>query len=142
MKRFAHSIALTIFVLLSTAYSCHSQEGPSRPTVTLTFTQSTTTGITANCWYRSTTSTPTLPGTCSTAPVTTFTDSTPAAGTTYTYWVTAQVGATESAYSTPLSVPVPANPGAPTNLNAPTVTKNEGPQPSNVTASVLWVPRP
>lgn len=50
-------------------------------TVTLNFTQSTSTALTKNCWYRSTASASAyvLPGTCSTVPVTTFIDNTLAA---------------------------------------------------------------
>jgi hypothetical protein len=143
MKRAAQSFALSLFVMFTAAYSC-GQNGPTQPSVTISYTQSTTPGITANCLYRSTTSTPVLPGTCSSNAATTLTDSTPTAGTTYNYWVTAQVGATESAYAGPVSVPVPSNPNAPTNPGVKQVTKNDmpGDAPSDIVAKVTWTKRP
>jgi chitinase len=124
-----------VFALM---YSCHAQNGPSQPSVVLTWTQSTTAGVTKNCVYRGTASgTYVLPGTC--IPVaTTYTDTTPTAGTTYYYAVTAQVSGVESAYSTPVQVAVPANPAAPTGLAAPTVAKNEEGNGIVVQAKVEW----
>jgi len=121
----------------------------------LTWTQSSTPGVTGNCIYRGTVSgTYSLPGTCI-KPGTTYTDSTPVAGTTYYYAVTAQVGGAESAYSIPAQVVVPANPNAPTGLTAPTVTKNYEPCyiehngwrvlmncATDLQATVLWKVRP
>ena len=127
-------------------YSCHSQTGPTQPSVALSWTQSTSAGVTAHCVYRGAVSgTYTIPALfCSTAPITTYTDSTAAAATTYWYAVTAKVGSAESAYSSPLQVIVPANPNAPTGLASPTVTENKAPAPStligagNLQAKVIW----
>jgi hypothetical protein len=106
-------------------YSCHSQTGPTQPSVALSWTQSTSTGVTANCVYRG-------------AASGTYTIPAAAAATTYWYAVTAKVGSAESAYSTPLEVIVPANPNAPTGLTAPTVTKNEQPDKTDLQAKVIW----
>jgi hypothetical protein len=122
MRRF-----LLVYSLFAMLYSCHAQNGPTQPNVILTWTQSTSSGVTANCVYRCTgaSCTPAPPALfCSTAPIVTYTDSTVAASSTDVYAVTAKVGATESAYSGTASVAVPANPNAPTGLAAPTVTEN------------------
>jgi hypothetical protein len=125
MKRFLQSFTLAVFTMFSMGLTCHAQQGPTQPTVVLTWTQSTTAGITGNCVYRGTVSgTYSLPGICF-KPGTTYTDTTPTPGTTYYYAVTAQAGAAESAYSVPAQVAVPANPNAPTGLTAPTVTWNK-----------------
>jgi len=133
MKRALQSFALAVFTVLTMGPACPAQNGPTMPSVVLTWTQSSSTGVTKNCIYRGT-----VAGTYGTAisciPVgTTYTDSGPVAGTTYFYAVTAQVGSAESAYSLPAQVVVPANPNAPTNLNAPTVTKNELPKDGTTT---------
>jgi hypothetical protein len=122
MKRTIQSFLLGIFVMFTASFSC-GQNGPTNPSVTLNWTQSTTPGITKNCIYRGTVSgTYSLPGTCIPAG-TTFTDTTVVAGNSYFFAVTAQVGATESAYSAPAEAIVPANPNAPTGLQTPVVTK-------------------
>ena len=140
MKRIFQSIAITMFTLFATSFSC-GQTGPTQPQVTLSWTQSSTPGITKNCIYRGTVSgTYQLPGTCI-APNTTYTDTTPVAGTTYFYAVTAQVGATESQYSVPAQAIVPLNPNAPTNLTPATITKNDLPGAIEVQAKVEWIKR-
>jgi hypothetical protein len=140
MRKFLQSVLLGMVVMLATSYSCHAQQGPTQPSVSLSWTQSTSTGVTANCVYRGSASgSYTLPALfCSTAPITTYTDSTATASTTYWYAVTAKVGASESAYSVPLQVIVPANPNAPTGLTAPTVTKNEQKDSFDLQAKVEW----
>jgi hypothetical protein len=105
-------------ILCCSAYSC-GQNGPTPPSVTLNWTQSTGPGtITANCVYRgSVVGTYTLPAIfCSTAPVTTYTDLTVTRGTTYHYAVTAKAGATEGGYSNDATAAIPVAP-APPNLN-------------------------
>jgi hypothetical protein len=135
MKQILQSIALGLFVMATTSFSC-GQQGPTQPEVVLTWTQSTTPGITKNCVYRGAVSgTYTLPGVCIPAGVT-YTDTTPSAGTTYFYAVTAQVGTTESAYSIPVQVVVPASPNAPTGVTAPTVTGKLSTNPSDIVAKV------
>lgn len=145
MKRWFQSFALAVITMFSMGLTCHAQQGPTQPTVVLAWTQSGTPGITKNCIYRGTVSgTYSLPGTCIPAG-TTYTDTSPTPGTTYFYAVTAQVGTTESAYSTPVQAVVPANPSAPTGLTAPTVTgenKEPGDKPAEVVARVEWVKRP
>lgn len=135
------SLMLAVFVMMTTAYSCHAQNGPSQPAVTLTWTQSTAAGVTANCIYRcigaSCTPAPTALF-CSTAPITTYTDSTVAANSTDGYAVTAKVGTTESGYSNIVVAVVPANPPAPSSLQAPTVTRNETPAGLDLWAQVEW----
>lgn len=95
-------------LLFTLMYSCHAQNGPTQPSVQLSWTQSATPGVTANCVYRGTaTKVYTMPALfCSTAPVTTFTDNTVVRGTTYFYAVTAQVGKIESQFSNEATAPV------------------------------------
>jgi hypothetical protein len=108
-------IVLAASVLLS-GFSC-GQNGPTTHSTTLNFTQSTSTGITANCWYKGTAAgVCSLPGTCSTVPVTTFTDTNVVEGQTVHYAVTAKAGNSEIAYSNDVSATTPANPRTPTGL--------------------------
>ena len=140
MKRISQSVLLAIFVAFTTSWSC-AQNGPTQPTVNLTWTQSTSTGVTGNCVYRCTgaTCTPAPPAVfCSTAPIVTWLDATVAPSTGYVYAVTAKVGATESGYSNTAPVTVPANPNAPSGLQAPTVTKNENEKGLDLQAKVEW----
>jgi len=134
MNRVLQSFILLVFVALSSAYTC-GQNGPSQPSVALTWIQSTSSGVTANCVYRSTGSgsTPAPPAIyCSTAAITTWTDSTVSASTTYVYAVTAKVGSTESAYSTTATAAIPAAPAAPTDLTTPTIIAG------NLGARIVW----
>lgn len=133
-----------IIVLMSLvfccAYSCHAQNGPTQPNVALTWTQSTTTGVTKNCVYRGTSNagsyvTPAL--FCSTVPIVSYTDSTVTASTTYHYAVTASVGTTESAFSNDVTAVVPASPNAPT-LNTPTETGKLNKNSATLVARVIW----
>jgi fibronectin type 3 domain-containing protein len=78
--------------------------------VTLTWTASTTSGVTGYNVYRSnTTGEPytKLTSTALGATTATYTDSSVIAGTTYYYAATALVGSTESGYSTQASATVP-----------------------------------
>jgi hypothetical protein len=117
-------LSITCFVLFCCAYSC-GQNGPTPPSVVLTWTQSTGPGtITANCVYRGATAgNYTLPALfCSTTPITTYTDTTVTRGTTYNYAVTAKVGATEGGYSNNAAAAVPLAPAPPVlnvNVQAP-----------------------
>jgi hypothetical protein len=127
MKRILQSLCLAAFVCFSTSWSC-AQNGPTQPTVQLTWVQSTTSGVTSNHVYRciqtgTTACVPAPPAIFgSTAPITSYTDSTVAPSTTYVYAVTASINATESQYSSSVTAAIPASPNAPTNLTAPTVT--------------------
>ena len=145
MKRFAQSFVLAVFTMFSLGLTCNAQNGPTQLQVVLNWTQSTTVGVTANCVYRSTGtgSVPAPPAIfCSTAPITTYTDSSVAANTTDVYAVTAKVGQTESGYSNTATAVVPANPNAPSGLQAPTVTENRqnglGMQANTLQAKVEW----
>jgi hypothetical protein len=141
MKRTLHSAVLTLAVIFSAAYSCHSQNGPTLPTAVLTWTNPANPGLTANCVYRSTGagSVPAPPAIfCSKTPVLTYTDTTVAGATTYNYAVTAQIGTAEGAYSNVEPAVVPAQPGAPVQ-NAPTVTKNEESKGPNLETKVVWL---
>lgn len=122
MKRLLQATLLAVFVIATNAFTC-AQNGPTQPQVNLTWTQSTTPGITGNCVYRgSTAGVYTLPAIfCSTAAITTYTDNSVQASTTYHYAVTAQKGSTESQYSNDATAVVPALPNPPT-LNNPTET--------------------
>lgn len=113
MKR---SLPLFASIFLFSAITAHAQ---SSHTVLLNWTQSTSTGVTVNKVYRSTTSG--AQGAAiftSTAPLTTYTDAGPLTnGTTYYYCVTALVGGNnESACSNQVSAIIPAPPAAPTAL--------------------------
>jgi len=116
---------LPLFLLFNVYLHC--QNGPSKPSVALSWTQSTTPGVTINNVYRCTQSgttacTPAPPSIfTSTAPITSYTDNSVNASTNYYYAVTATVGSTESAYSNVVEAAIPASPNAPV-LNAPTTT--------------------
>ena len=106
------------------AFHAVTASAQSSHTVTLSWTQSTSSGITANKVYRSTTSG--SQGTAiftSTIPVTTYTDNGPLTnGTSYYYCVTALAGATnESPCSAQATAAIPITLVAPTAL---TVTIN------------------
>ena len=112
MKRALSYLASMIVV---SAIAAHAQ---STHTVTLAWTQSTSSGVTANNVYRST-----ISGTqgtviyTSTSPVTAYTDPGPLAnGTTYYYCITALVGSSESVCSSQTSAVIPNPPPAPTGL--------------------------
>jgi hypothetical protein len=76
--------------------------------VTLTWTASTTSGVTAYNIYRSqTTGGPYTKLTATAVATTTYTDSSVIAGTTYYYVATALVGSAESGYSIQASATVP-----------------------------------
>lgn len=151
MKRIFGSICLAVFVCLCTSFSCHAQNGPTQPTVQLTWVQSTTTGVTSNHVYRctqtgSTACVPAPPAVFgSTAPIASYTDSTVAPSTVYVYAVTASINTTESQYSTPVTAAIPASPNAPTGLAAPTVTgalalpKEKRGSADGLVARVVWV---
>lgn len=140
MRRVFQSFALGIFVMFATSFSC-GQNGPTVPQANLSWTQSVTPGITANCVYRCTGAS-CVPGPpaifCSTAPITSYVDTTVAASATYNYAITAQVGKAESGYSNVEPAIIPANPSAPVQ-NSPTVAKNEpSDKPGNLEAKVIW----
>lgn len=117
------------FLLLACLYSCHAQNGPTSPSVTLSWVQSTgnTNPIAKNCIYRgSAIGTYSLPALfCSTAPITTFKDTTVTRGSTFHYAVTAQdtLGA-ESAFSLDVAATPPII-NAPTGLATGLVTMLE-----------------
>lgn len=112
MKKLLLAIACFVMAgLPAAAQSSHS--------VTLSWTQSTSTGVTTNNVYRATTSGgPYAVIYSSAAPATTYTDNSVASGSTYYYVVTALVGSEESAYSNQVTAVIPANPNPPTGLNA------------------------
>lgn len=142
MKRFFQSFALAVFVMFSASFSC-AQNGPTLPSVQLSWAQSTATGVTANCVYRGTASkTYTIPALfCSTAPIVSYTDLTVARGTTYYYAVTAQVNKAESGYSNEAVAPVPSLPpptgngSQETKLKLPPIKDGD---PGHLVADVMW----
>lgn len=90
---------------------------PGAHQVLLNWTQSTGTGITGNNVYRGTTSGGETLLYSSTAPITTYTDTSVTNGSTYYYKVTAVSAGGESGFSNevgPLNIPTP--PPAPTGL--------------------------
>ncbi len=139
MKSLIRTLVATLALTCLTAYSC-GQNGPTTPSVALTWTQSTSTGVTANCIYRGTVAgTYTLPALyCSTAPITSYTDTTVVRGSAYHYAVTAQVGTEESAYSNDAAAAVPAI--NPPTLGTPKETKLTEPGDKGLflTAKVIY----
>lgn len=111
---------LFLGVFLALSLSSFAQSGHS---ATLNWTQSTTPGVTSNKVYSSLVSStgPYSALFTSTSPITTYTDTSQAGGSTVYYVVTALVGQQESAYSTSVTVNFPANPFAPTGLSATNV---------------------
>jgi fibronectin type 3 domain-containing protein len=98
--------------LLAVAFSCNAQNGPTQPSVALSWTQSvgSTNPIAKNCVYRGTaTGVYAKPAMfCSAAPSTAYTDTTVVRGTQYFYAVTAQDNkGAESDYSSELAVTSP-----------------------------------
>lgn len=86
--------------------------------VSLSWTQSTSTGVTANKVYRCAgvgCTNYSLLFTSST-PITTYTDNSVAGGITYDYVVSAMVSTSESPNSNQASTTIPSNPNAPTSL--------------------------
>jgi hypothetical protein len=133
-------ISLLFLTLFTCAYSC-GQNGPTQPSVVLTWTQSATSGVTANCVYRSTGSgtTPAPPAIyCSTAAITTYTDTSVAASTNYVYAVTAKVGATEGGYSNTASAAIPAAPAAPSSLTTSDIVAQNKKPSGTLQAKVAW----
>lgn len=107
-------LPFSIFLL---AFACQGQNGPTvvtPPSVTLTWVQSGTPGVTKNCVYRgAVVGVYGMPAVfCSAGPVVSWVDSGVARGMTYHYAVTAQTGTgaavIESQYSVDVAVTVPA----------------------------------
>ena len=125
-----HLFAICVLFLAATAVA---QNGPTPPSASLTWTQSTTTGIVKNCVYRGTaTGVYTIPALfCSTAPATSFTDLTVVRGSAYHYAVTASTSTTESQYSNDVTATIPAA-VVPPVLNTPILTRAVSPGPGVV----------
>jgi fibronectin type 3 domain-containing protein len=139
VKRFLVPLLALVCLVFCAAYSC-GQNGPTAPAVMLTWVQSTSPGVVANCVYRgSAAGTYTLPAIyCSTAPITSYTDTTVARGTSYHYAVTAKNSTTEGGYSNDVLAAVPTAPAAP-DLNTPTEALRHDPQGFELRAKVLWI---
>jgi cellulose 1,4-beta-cellobiosidase len=129
MKTIARILLVILAATLLPAATCHAQNGPTPPSVKLSWTQSTAPGVTANCVYRGAAAgTYALPALyCSTIAIATYTDTTVTRGTTYHYAVTAQVGSQESAYSNDATAVVPATITPPTVQTPPVETKLDDP---------------
>lgn len=126
MKKFCLLLIVTCLCITVS----FAQNGPTLPSVDLTWNQGTGLGITANCVYRGTApGVYTLPAIfCSTTFITTYTDTTVTRGTTYHYAVTAKIGAQESGYSNDATAAVPST-IAPPVLGTPVMTKLTSPTP-------------
>lgn len=120
-------ISLAVLLLLSLNSTC--QNGPTPPSVQLSWTQSTSSGVTANCVYRGAAAgVYVLPALfCSTAPTVSYTDLTVTRGSTYHYAVTAQIGAQESGYSNDVTAIIP--PTIPPPVPKPPVETRLIPEP-------------
>lgn len=125
MKKNLKISLLLIVCFFSMSFTCNAQNGPTQPSVTLGWTQSITTGVTANCVYRGATAgNYNLPAIfCSTAPIVSYKDTTVVRGQTYHYAVTAKVGATEGDYSTDVIAVVPLAPASPIPSGTVLITK-------------------
>jgi len=116
-------IAIILVAVLSQAQvnaKIQKKVNPDTPTqhqVALSWTQSTTPGITSNNVYRGTTSGgPYSLIYGSTTPITAYTDTSVVGGDTYYYVVTALIGSEESGYSNQYQANVPVAPASPTGL--------------------------
>ena len=141
MKAIRKVLLSTAALLFMGGWAC-SQNGPTAPSVQLSWTQSASSGVTANCVYRgSAAGVYTLPAMyCSTSPITTWADTSVVRGATYHYAVTAKAGATESAYSNDAVAAVPVAPDAPV-INPPAETKLQRPAATSelrLTAKVVF----
>jgi fibronectin type 3 domain-containing protein len=127
-----------ISLIMCSVVAC-SQNGPTQPSVQLNWTQSTSTGVTANCVYRgSVAGTYAMPAIfCAKVPITTYTDTTVLRGTTYHYAVTAQIASVEGNFSNDAVAPVPSAPNAPTVLTPAVITEIPGKDPI-LNARVVW----
>jgi fibronectin type 3 domain-containing protein len=92
-------------------------DSPTQHQVALTWTQSTTAGVTGNNVYRGAASGgPYSLIYGSATPITAYTDTSVTGGSTYYYVVTAFIGSEESAYSNQFQATIPVAPAAPTGL--------------------------
>jgi hypothetical protein len=115
-----------LFALLAViAGVCHAQNGPTQHSATLSWIQSTSSGVKFNCVYRgAAVGNYTIPALfCSTSPITLYKDLSVVAGTTYHYAVTASDGTTESAFSNDVAAAIPNNVAAPSGLSLSLVAK-------------------
>ena len=141
MRRIIDSILLSVFVLFASSWAC-AQNGPTKPSAILSWTQSVTPNPTANCIYRGSVSgTYTMPALyCSPSPITTYVDNTVTRGATYYYAVTTKFGATESGYSNEVeavfpTIAPPTGAGAQeTKLTLPKLDKDA----PTLVATVVW----
>ena len=122
-------LAVSVLLMLLSAWSCQAQNGPTAPMVKLSWVQSVgdTNPVAKNCVYRGSSAgvytTPAL--FCSTAPVTAYTDTQVVRGTVYHYAVTAvDSNGAESAFSSDLQVTSPVI-NSPTGLATVLVSKLE-----------------
>ena len=126
--------------MLLCAFSCQAQNGPSSPSVSLNWTQSTTAGVTANCVYRgSAAGKYDMPAIfCSTAPITSYKDTTVWRSMTYHYAVTAQIGSTEGGFSNDVIASVPIAPAAPALTTPSAITELRPGDKPVLSAKVVW----
>lgn len=148
MKRVVFAMLVMLVAMMFLAVACHAQNGPTVHKVILTGTPSTSTGVTAYCFYRSTISggpytaitNPCVPA--GSPPTVAYTDMTVVGGTTYYYVATAEQPCSptpctpiESAWSNQTNAAVvPASPNAP-GLNPPTISRLEN-QPGEPTKNL------
>ena len=106
MKRYLHSAVLMVVTMFSMGLTCNAQNGPTPPQAVASWTQAVPTptsgAVTGNSVYRCSPS-PCVPAppaiSTSATPITSYTDNSIVAGTTYVYAVTAHFGAVEGPYS-------------------------------------------
>jgi fibronectin type 3 domain-containing protein len=106
----------SIIILLLCAFALAA---PTQHQSALTWAQSTGTGLTGNCVYRSQVSGgPYTQISCSSSPITTYTDLTVQGGKTYFYVVTAVAGTQESAFSNETKAVIPQDVPPPSGLTS------------------------
>ncbi|MGO9073265.1 MAG: hypothetical protein ACLPLR_08750 [Terriglobales bacterium] len=116
MRKLGYALSIISLVVLLSAWSC-GQNGPTPPTVSLSWTQCIPPAgapITVNNVYRctGTSCTPAPPALfTSTAPITSYSDTSVARGSSYVYAVTCSTSAAESGYSNTVGAGVPSEPG-------------------------------
>lgn len=114
-----HLFAVTLVTGLLVCTVAPLWANPTVHQASLTWTQSTGTGLTSNCIYRSQVSGgPYTQLTCTASPATSYVDLSVVGGQTYYYVVTAVAGTQESAFSNEVKAVIPQSPPAPSGLTA------------------------
>lgn len=145
MKSIFRSLAMFVLVVVTSGYTCQGQQGPTPPSVSLTWSQGVPPSgktISFNCVYRgSVAQVYTIPALfCSSTPISSYTDTSVVRGSTYHYAVTATItGLAESGFSNDAPAAVPAQPGGitPPGVNPTVDAKLEAPKQKGVVTDLF-----